>query len=196
MRATCAAEADAIGSMPTDGISGMRPAGTSTSLTATAASPMFLDRLGERLAFERSGVRLYEALISKVENCGDDYGPMQARLSHFRAEEAAHFAMLADCIHQLGADPTAQTPAADVCGVMSMGFIQVLSDPRTDVPQARTALVAIEAADQCGWELLIEMANAEGVPEMAQAFGEALKQENEHLSSVKQWLSEIATAGV
>jgi rubrerythrin len=195
MRAACAAEADPIGSIPVDGTADMAAAGTSSDVVATPVSPRFLDRLGERLAFERSGVRLYEALISKVESYGEGDGKMKARLEHFRAEEAEHFALLCDCIVKLGADPTAQTPAADVCGVTSMGFVQMMCDPRTDVSPALTALLAVEATDQCGWELLIAMAQAEGLVEMVDAFSDALKQENEHLTSVKQWLTDIATGG-
>ena len=69
MRAACAAEADPIGSIPVDGMADMAAAGTSSDVVATPVSPMFLDRLGERLAFERSGVRLYEALISVIGTC-------------------------------------------------------------------------------------------------------------------------------
>ncbi|MBN4667452.1 ferritin-like domain-containing protein [Pandoraea nosoerga] len=194
MRAACAAEADSIGSIPADGVAGMTATSGSTDIAATTCSPMFLDRLGERLAFERSGVRLYEALLTKVESLGGD-PQMKERLAHFRAEEAEHFSLLAECIDKLGADPTAQTPAADVCGVTSMGFVQALSDPRTDIPQSLTALLSVEAADQCGWELLITMAEAEGLTEMVESFGRALEQENEHLTTVKGWLSALAASG-
>ncbi|ANJ86751.1 hypothetical protein MB84_31360 (plasmid) [Pandoraea oxalativorans] len=60
--------------------------------------------------------------------------------------------MLCDCIVKPSADPTAQTPAAEVCGVTSPGLVQVMCDPRTDVSQALTALLSGEATDQCGRE--------------------------------------------
>ena len=81
---------------------------------------VFIDKLGERLAFERSGTRLYQAFLTKCEASQDGAGVLDVdKLEHFCAAEAQHFTMLADCIESLGGDPTAQTPSADVAGVAS-----------------------------------------------------------------------------
>jgi hypothetical protein len=44
---------------------------------------LLLDKLGERLAFERSGTRLYEALVSKHDAFGSfSGGPSREDLEH------------------------------------------------------------------------------------------------------------------
>src|SRR4029434_375002 len=89
-----------------------------------AGTGIFLDKLGERIAFERTGTRLYGALITKhlaSINAGNDVlAPAAAgetaaeTLQRIRAEELEHFHMLCDAVTQLGGDPSAQTPCADV----------------------------------------------------------------------------------
>lgn len=55
-----------IGSMPTVPIAEEEDADEDEMAMA-----VFLDKLSERLAFERTGVRLYEALYNKVETLGE-----------------------------------------------------------------------------------------------------------------------------
>ena len=50
------------------------PAGAALQALKGGPPTQFLDKLGERLAFERTGVRLYEALISKHEALGSFAG--------------------------------------------------------------------------------------------------------------------------
>ena len=85
---------------------GSRPAGDDAPMTA------LLDKLAARLAFERSGVRLYEALIQKREAVGGTSKPTIADLTHIRDEELDHMHLLEECIADLGGDPTMVTPAA------------------------------------------------------------------------------------
>src|SRR5690606_17104124 len=128
-------------------------------------------KLGERLAYERSGVRLYEAFIRKCEalqnGVSESLIPLD-ELWEIRNEEEQHFLMLQDCIRQLGADPTAQTPDADVSGVASMGIMQVLTDPRTTLSQGLEALLSIELIDNAAWELLLELCEEMKLDEMAE----------------------------
>lgn len=148
-----------------------------------------MDKLGERLAFERSGVRLYEAAIAKMLALNESRRMLQ-QLEHIRREEAEHMEILVLAIKKLGADPTAMTPGADVTGVLGMGLIQVLTDPRTDAPQALTALLNAELIDNAAWELLIELAMGNGQDEMVEQFEKALAQEEEHLSIIKVLLKD------
>jgi hypothetical protein len=47
----------------------------------------FLDKLGERLAFERTGTRLYEGLLAKFDAVGSyDGGPTRELLTEFHDE--------------------------------------------------------------------------------------------------------------
>ena len=193
VRTSYIAEADPLGTVPPTGTA-KGAAKTAMKKLAGKAPEVFIDKLGERLAFERSGVRLYEALLTKCQATPEKLpGMSNEQLMHFRDEEAKHFKLVADCLEQLGADPTAQTPAADVTGVASMGIMQVLDDPRTTVAQSLQALLIAELADNAGWELLIELAEELGQEEMVTSFEEALAEEVEHLDHVRKWAAQSVT---
>lgn len=160
---------------------------------------VLVDKLGERLAFERTGVRLYDALIQKrrASMNGDATAPLD-QLELFRDEEAAHFAMLKEAMESLGGDPTAETPCADVSAVMSSGIPKVLTDPRTTFTQCLEAILVAELADNDGWKVLIELAEGMGNTALAERFRAALQEEDRHLEHVRRWLSSrvLGEAGV
>ncbi|MFC3608084.1 ferritin-like domain-containing protein [Stutzerimonas tarimensis] len=180
-------EADRIGSVPVPGSAkGMLK---STFDMVRGKSPeLLVDKLGERLAYERNGVRLYEAMIAKVGGMEKADPAMVGALQQIRDEEYEHMLTIAHAIESLGADPTAQTPCADVVGVMAMGIVQVLSDPRTNVPQCLNALLTVELADNAAWELLIELSEAAGHKQIADSFVRCKVQEDEHLIKIKSMM--------
>ncbi len=151
---------------------------------------MLLDKLGERLAFERMGVRLYEALMDKLEN-GEAFegGPSREDLEHIRREEGEHFLLLDEVIRAQGGDPTMMTPCANLAGVESMGVHSVVVDPRTTLAQGLHAILVVELADHAGWELLLELTRHIGALDLTRRFQHALEQEQEHLRMVRSWLS-------
>lgn len=185
LRGEAVAEADSVGSVPMPGtFKGVIETGMAM-LKGTHPEVM-IDKLGERLAFERTGTRLYEALITKCEQLlADPNDDLLATLRRIHAEEAEHFQMLAGALESLGADPTAQTPCADVQAVMSQGILQVVTDPRTTLAQSLNAMLVAELADNASWELLIKLVRQSGYAEMGQHFERALQQEEEHLSLIK-----------
>jgi hypothetical protein len=68
---------------------------------------VFIDKLAELLAFERTGTRLYEMLIQKAEAIDVSNGRATVQeLERICREELNHFHLLWDCIEKLGADPT------------------------------------------------------------------------------------------
>jgi len=186
-RAAYVSGAERIGSVP---LPGTAKGAVKTGIEKmTGKNPeVFLDKLGQRLAFERSGVRLYEALLAKAEGLNLPH-EIRAKLEHFKKEEAEHMQIVKECMETLGADPTAMTPCADVAGVSAIGPLQVLTDPRTNFAQSLDAMLTIELTDNAAWELLIELAEKLGQEEMATRFRHALTQEEHHLETVKSWLS-------
>ncbi|MDF3035174.1 MAG: ferritin-like protein [Paucimonas sp.] len=190
LRGSYIEEADEIGSVP--------PPATVTGAMSTAFQSLvgnnpkvFIDKLGERLAFERLGTRLYDAFITKLENANEVAGTIDiAQLRQIRDDEAKHFAMVAEAIESVGADPTAETPCADLAGVESLGLVQVITDPRTTVTQSLHAILIAELADQAGWELLIALAEENQQASIAQDFSLALDDEREHLRLVQRWYQE------
>lgn len=150
---------------------------------------LLLDKLGERLAFERTGSRAYEALLVKFDASQSwPGGPTRPLLEQFHADELRHFALLRDRITEIGGDPTAMTPSADIVAVESIGLLQVLGDPRTSLAQGVHAMLVAELVDQDGWSLLIELARRMGQPELANAFLGALEEEQLHTQHVREWL--------
>ncbi len=187
MRSASIADADELGTVPPPGtMRGLLTTGTAALLGNEPQ--LLLDKLGERLAFERTGVRLYEALIDKVdalEQSGTATAPLPV-LAQIRDEEAQHFALVARAIQSLGGDPTVQTPCADLAGIESAGLLQAVSDPRTTVAQSLHAILVAEMADNSGWEVLIALAHEQAHDEMVADFGRALSNERDHLRFIRE----------
>lgn len=150
---------------------------------------IMLDKLGERLAFERTGTRLYEALVSKHEaDGGYSGGPTRDLLVEILNEEHRHFALLTETVRDLGGDPTAMTPSADAIAVVSMGVIQIVTDPRTTLLQGLEAMLVAELADRDGWVALVELAREAGKDDLVARFEQAERVEAEHLAKVRAWI--------
>ncbi len=185
-------EADPLGSIP--------PPTTIKGAVRTAAKllkgdkpQVFIDKLAERLAYERGGTRLYDAVIAKFMAHEGELGNASLQeVIEIRDEEASHAALIRTCIEQLGADPTAQTPSADLVGVATAGFLQAAADPRTTLAQTLQVAMAAELVDVASWEMLISMAERMGQDGMAERFRKALERETEHLAKVRGWCEMLA----
>jgi len=193
-------EAEAVGSIPPPLSTGKKTKGA----PASATMGILLDKLGERIAFERTGARLYGAVITKylaLTNAGEvplppneEGEPALDTLIRIRAQELQHFKLLTQCVQELGGDPTAQTPCADVTATASSGLLQVVTDPRTTLAQSLNAVLTAELTDNAGWELLGELAALAGQAQLTEPFAEALRAEQEHLEFVEGWLRALMTA--
>lgn len=183
-----AQEAEPTGHMP--------PPASVKGLVKTAVQTLkgdkanvFLDKLGERLAFERTGVRLYEMALLKADAYPSwEGGPGRADLLDIQRDELAHFGLLKHALVTLGADPTAMTPSANLAQNISKGVPAVLADPRTDLRECLEALLVAELSDNACWEDLIGLAHEVGQDELASQFEQALRAEESHLARVKGWL--------
>jgi ferritin-like metal-binding protein YciE len=187
MRLEYIEEADALGSVPPPPtLKGVAKSGA--KMMAGHRPQAFIDKLAERLAFERGGTRLYDAVLVKFQASPDKLeGVTEDDVLEIRNAEAAHVLLLKECLETLGADPTAQTPCADLVGVQTMGLLQAVSDPRTSLAQTLSSALAAELIDNAGWENLIEFARKMGNEEMADRFAIALREEQEHLANVSSW---------
>lgn len=207
------AEADTIGSIPPPASMLKGSVKKGVALLNGVSPSLFMDKVGERLAFERTGTRLYDALISKYMTLAEAGGeelpaletlaledeegePVLARagetplqtLRRIRSEEHGHFLMLCEVMTQLGGDPTAQTPSADVAATATLGVLQVITDPRTTLAQCLNAALIAELTDTASWELLSDLAVKAGQGELADRFTEAMAAEEQHLIAVRAWL--------
>ena len=177
--------------------SGSPPAGARGLATAAALKlkggidpVQLIDALGERLAFERSGVRVYEALLSKLEAFGEfKGGPTREELLHILTEEYEHFRLLEGTLLHLGADPTAVTPSANATATMTSGIVSAVLDPRTNLTHCLEGALMLELADNESWETLVHMTRSAGQTKIADSFEEASAQERDHVLNVREWVS-------
>lgn len=150
---------------------------------------VLLDKIGERLAFERTGTRLYEALMVKHQLVGSwSGGPSYDDLKQIRDEEHRHFELLSEAMEDLGGDPTALTPSADLAAVESLGLQKVIADVRTTLDQGMHAILVAELADTAGWDMLCDLADAAGQDDLVRQFRQAERLEGEHVAKVQRWL--------
>ncbi|MBB1600799.1 ferritin-like domain-containing protein [Variovorax sp. UMC13] len=191
IRAEYAQGSESLGSVPVPGTAkGMLKSGVDM---VTGSRPQVLvDKLGERLAFERGGVRLYDTLLAKCRVATVALpGEALAMLETNRDEEAQHFGILVKALESLGADPTAQTPCADLVGVETMGMVQAMNDPRTSLVQSLHVMLDAELIDNAGWDLLIALAQASGHNGIADSCLLARDQEALHLTRLRDLVRDL-----
>jgi rubrerythrin len=151
---------------------------------------LLIDLLGARLAFERSGVRFYEALIAKLDAYGSfERGPTRHDLEQIHDEEHRHMVMLDRLLNDLGADPTTVTPCANRELVTCRGIGDVLLDPRTRLLDGLEAIVIAELADHEQWMALVDTARDLRRENLARIFVANQATEEEHLSKVRRWIA-------
>jgi rubrerythrin len=152
---------------------------------------VLLDKLGERLYFERQGARLYEVFLQKVESgAGEAAIALPAEdLAQIYKEEKKHFELLQTAITELGGDATVETPSADIAGVLSHGILQIVMDQRTTVAQTMQAILSAELLDNDGWQMLIDLAGESGQARLKEKCQEAKLAEQRHLQTIRGWLS-------
>ena len=189
VRIACAREGEPLGETPPP--SGLMDKARAAVTAAAGGQPtLLMDKLGERLAFERAGARLYETLLSKHQAYGAfPGGPSADDVLHILHEEYAHADLLERAIKDLGGDPTAMTPSANLATNVSAGLPQVLSDPRTNLLQSLEAIVVAELADNECWTGLAQLAQQAGEPELVQGCQEAIAHERDHLRNVRMWIA-------
>lgn len=148
-----------------------------------------LDRLGARLQFERTGTRLYDALISKLDAYGGfEGGPTKQQLLEIREQELGHALLVQELIRTLGGDPTVITPCASVQATASKGIADVLVDPRTSFVECLETILVAELADQESWAQLARTAEPLGDSGITGKIAEAQQTELEHLAKLRGWL--------
>ncbi len=193
VRAEAANESEPVGSIPPP--ASVKQAVSTVMKALKRERPLvFTDKLGARLAFERTGVRLYDALISKFDIYGTFAGgPTREELEKIREDEFSHFELLTQAILDLGGDPTAVTPSAGVHPVATSGVPKALSDPRTNLVDCLEVILLVELSDRESWEVLMDMAGQAEEQELFAKFAAALATEQEHLAKVREWLAAAMT---
>jgi rubrerythrin len=154
---------------------------------------LVIDLLGERLAFERESVRLYDAVLEKMGRLAEEEvaSMLEQTLLH-REQEKQHAALLEQHIRELGGDAGARTELARLTERESQGIAQVILDPAEPLPHLLHALLAAELVDNAGWDLLVELADEAGDREARRTFKRCLREEEDHLIFVRESLERLA----
>lgn len=152
----------------------------------------FIDKLGERIAFERTGTRLYEALMMKYEGSSDKRNfPDISVLRQFHQEELNHFRLCCEAMEEIGGDATAVTPSADIAGVAAMGWVQAITNPSVNFKQSLEIILQAELVDNDCWDVLIDMSRSIGLKSIAERFEQAKAEEDVHLSTIRSWVKDM-----
>lgn len=147
-----------------------------------------LDKLGERLAFERTSAQLYDALIAKHRQSPEasDIVPIEM-LRKFLAEELRHYRILESMILKLGGDPNTATHSGEVMDAASLGLQKVLSEPRMSFVDGLEAMLMAELAENDGWKLLLLRMQECGLDDATGDFRQAQADEQRHLEWIRAW---------
>ncbi|MBX3466270.1 MAG: ferritin-like domain-containing protein [Planctomycetes bacterium] len=140
-----------------------------------------IDLLCERLAAERSAVKLYDAILRKVKASRHTQLKKFAReLQEHRDQEEAHGEWCEEQIRALGGDPDEKTEKALLFETESQGLEQVIF---SDAPLSQMfhALNMAELSDNAGWAQLIGLAEQAGDEDAKSELEERLQHEEDHL---------------
>ncbi len=140
-----------------------------------------IDLLNERLAFERSGVKLYDRILEKLKEESDsNVLRMLDDMQEHRDQEKEHEEWLEEQIRTLGGSAHAVTEHSDLVTRESKGIEEVVMSD-AELPHLIHALLAAELVDNAGWDLLVQLANEAGDREAKREFKKRLHHEEEHL---------------
>jgi rubrerythrin len=156
-----------------------------------------IDLLTERLAFERAGVKLYDAILARMESSAEEeVVAMVDQMREYRNQEWEHEEFLEEQIRELGGDGHGQTELARLTHRESLGIEEVVFDPTSPLPHLFHALLTAELVDNAGWDLLVELADEAGDKEAKKGFKRCLKEEEAHLVFVREAMERFARRDV
>jgi hypothetical protein len=168
-------------------------AGTDAGGVLDADTRVLVDKLGARMAFDRTGVRLYEALASKLEAYGGyPGGPTEEELEDLRNEELEHEHVARALLVELGGDPRRVSASANLELHACRGVLDVLVDPRTPLVPSLEALLIAELVDHESWNTLAELAASAALGEVRASVIARIESMRmnaaAHLSRLRGWL--------
>jgi bacterioferritin (cytochrome b1) len=150
-----------------------------------------VDLLNERLAFERTGVKLYDTLLARLQVSTDpSIKALVEQVQEHRDEEKEHEEWLEEQIRALGGTAHALSEHAVLAHAEAEGVERVMR--RDDsIPHDFHALLTAELADNAGWDLLVQLADDFGDSKAKKEFKKRLHEEEKHLLFVRKTLLEL-----
>lgn len=154
---------------------------------ASKNAALVIDVLCGRLAFERTGVQLYDTVIQKIERSGEPrYHALLDQLHHIRVEEKEHEEWLEEQIRALGGSAHETTSMSRLEMTEAKGVKDVIVDGHQRILDLLHALLTAELADNAGWDLLVKLADDAGDRRAKLEFAKRLAQEMQHLAFIRE----------
>jgi rubrerythrin len=155
-------------------------------------SARILDLLGERMTFERAGVRLYDQILTRMRASADErIQAMCETMEKHRAEEKEHEEWLGVQIRALGGNTEVMTEHSRLVEQESQGIEQVMRSDENIVHDFH-ALLSAELTDNAGWDLLKGLADELGDKDAKREFTRRLHEEEDHLLFVRKAMQMFA----
>ena len=152
-----------------------------------------VDYLAERLAFERSGVRLYEAVLVRVREADEpEVRALAPLLERQRDEEREHVAWLQAQLQGLGAGSHPTSARAQLSQEETRGFAHVILETEAPLPHLLHALLAAELVDHAGWDLLVALADEAQDGEAQRELHRRRDEEARHLALCRELAERFA----
>jgi bacterioferritin (cytochrome b1) len=146
-----------------------------------------IDLLTERLTFERAAVKLYDAILFRVQTAPElEVRKTYDQLLEYREQEKEHEEWLEQQIRLLGGDAHGMTELAELVETESAGLEKVIIDGDPAISHLFHALLTAELADNAGWALLVDLADEAEDLEARRAFARRLHEEEEHQAFIRR----------
>jgi bacterioferritin (cytochrome b1) len=163
---------------------------------AQAHPEKLLDLLNERLKFERTGVKLYDMVLAKLNLCKDQtFTPMIGQIKTVREQEKEHEEWLEDCIRGLGGTAHEETELSELVERESKGVMDVVATD-DEIPHLFHALLTAELVDNNGWKLLLTIADEADDDEARREFRKRAREEEEHLIFIRSVVAALTRRDV
>ena len=151
-----------------------------------------IDLLTERLAFERTAVKLYDSIVLKLGRRTDpEIARLMPQLKEHHDQEREHEAWLEVEIRVFGGDTHAETDLSRLIEIESEGFEKVVHCGDGEPVHLLHALLSVELVDTSGWQLLLELADAAEDDDARRGFRQRLHEEEDHLIFARHALERL-----
>jgi hypothetical protein len=185
-----------IDEMDFEALSKAVPDGTVGAITEVHQhnTELLLRKLGQRLAFERASVRLYEALIFKclAVQKGKKKVVSLDQLRQFRDEEVEHSLLVKKAIETLGFDPDEWIPDMDSTLLSTLQMPRVFSKKNTSILQCLESVQIFATNDNAEWHTLHELFTNMGLQDLADEFNQALEEDSRQLVTLSRWIYQLS----
>jgi hypothetical protein len=157
---------------------------------------LLLRKLGQRLAFERASVRLYEALIFKclALQKGQRKVVSLDQLRQFRDEEVEHSLLLKKAIETLGFDADDWIPEMDSTLLSTLQIPKVFSKKNTTILQCLESVQIFATNDNAEWHTLHGLFTNMGLQDVSEEFNQAPEEDSRQLETISRWIYQLSHA--